>query len=180
MSDMGMDSNKSGEWILRDAPEKIALDWHFKGKVWHYWELYEHGNLMASLKSKRFFTLLFEGSFQSMSLQIRKSAGQVTVSNSKSGGKIGAIDRVFPLPAILRMADGTEYCISRASYVSKPKKMYFLISDVEGRDLARTEFNNIRTPIFASFETLELRAGDIDPWLAAVILLYCAIADSYW
>jgi len=135
---------------------------------------------VAALKSRRFFTLLFEGWFDGESIEIRKSLmGKVSVSYISSGSCIGVLRRLTYLPAWFTLADRRVYAI--ASPAQRPKHGFaYVFSDEHSRKLAITEFDNSRSfSVSAKFRILDLRQDDPNPWLIAIISLYVAIANSY-
>ncbi len=153
-----------------------VLDCRFRAILWHNWELYRDDRLVAALKSKRFFTLLFEGWFDGESIEIRKNLwSEAKVSYTKSGSCIGVINSVDYLPTRFTLAGGRVYVVSNPAYGSR-----YVFADEHSRKLAITEFDNRRSlSVSAEFRILVLRQDDPSPWLIAIISLYLAIANSY-
>lgn len=128
-------------WTVHSKQQKRTLDWQFRGKVWHDWELCDHTAPVASLKSKRYFSLLFKGSFDGVKVLFKKSLrGSVTVSLSETGTKIGEFDFIFPTPVTLKMSDGTRYDITNPGHDNM-----FVMSDACGRSIACSQFSNAKT-----------------------------------
>lgn len=162
---------------LPSTSKTSALDWTFIGKIWHHWELYNEGRLVASLHSKRFFTLSFEGSFNGTEIIIKKElSARVTISDKKEGKAIAIIDAADFLPTNLSFNNGREFTIINPIFGSI--QIHTTMENVD-RCLCVTEFDNRGLQVHASFTIVDARPVDPSPWFFAVISLYTAIANFY-
>lgn len=158
--------------------EGEGLDWTLTGKIWHHWELYHEGKLLASLHSKRFFSLLFEGSYDGNEIVIKKGLnGRATIFEKHKGDLLGTIESVDFLPTKFIISNDREYSICSPIF-----RTIQLNADpnIEKRCLCVTVFDNsVSFHIGATFRAGKIQPEDPSPWLLAVICLYMAIANSY-
>jgi hypothetical protein len=163
---------------IRNPSNNDALDWTFKGKIWHHWEIYRNGKLMASLHSRRYFGLRFEGEYDGKGININKELmGKVILSDKDSGAVLGSIDVADHLPATFSLKNGKTYTISSPRF-----RVIHLISQSDSgiRTLCITEFDNTKSfHIGAMFTKVDIREEDPNPWLMAIVTLYVAIVNSY-
>jgi hypothetical protein len=117
-----------------------------------------------------------EGSFEGTPILIKKSlGGRVTIWLSETDKMIGELDYVNPTPVMLKMVNGSQYSITAPSSSGK-----FILSDMVGRTIVETVLNNEKSSaISAQIKIKSVNGDDLNPWLAAVIALYVAIANSY-
>ncbi|MDD1770702.1 MAG: hypothetical protein LUO79_06425 [Methanomassiliicoccales archaeon] len=149
-------------WICR------KFDWVITSWVWNNWELRDDSRVLVTLKTRKKFGTLFEGSFDSTQITLRydRKKDLTTIEDSKHMD-IAHIEKASKLDPIFHWK-GTEFLMKYES--NKGFVIYH-----ENKLVAGTVFFRGSTPVYAWFTLYHHENGYPPPGLIAIVGHYFAI-----
>ncbi|HTY46792.1 MAG TPA: hypothetical protein VMB46_03905 [Methanomassiliicoccales archaeon] len=145
----------------------VQMEWEDKGLLGHRLRLSYQGRIVAEMKSTLALNRI-DACFDQREVEIEEHLSTkkaYTISSKDLREEICSLSMIlFNASSVVTMANGIEY-------VARKSRGEIEITDRLGRVLVRCDYFGARYPTFLP---VELRKGDPNPWLLALIALLVA------